>query len=1090
MGFGMAILMLLAIGGITYWNTAGLVSMANWMGHTHIVLDELKELWFTLTEMESGRRGYTLTGDGRYIATEPMATRAIEQALRHLRTLTADNPDQQGRLDVLAPLIAKRLTQFRESLTLQPPTEVDANAQGELIAQGQELMEAIRQVLTAMQHEEQALLQHRAEQAHRRSRHALLALLLGTLGSTVALVLVFTFLMREVTRRTRAEQALRDSEQRFRSVMQSAIDGIIAADAQGHIVTWNTGAQAIFGYREEEVLGRPLTLLMPARYRHAHQRGLQRLRATGTSQLIGKTIELEGVRKDGQEFPLELSLATWQAGAGRFYTGIVRDITARKQAEAALRRQTALIHLLQVSVTAANEASSLEEAMQRCLDQICAQTGWPVGHVYLPADERPGELVPTTIWHLDDPDRFAAFRSLTEATPLAAGAGLPGRVLASAAPVWIRDVTQDPHFLRAPPAQDLGVRAGFGFPVLVGSEVAAVLEFFATEAREPDAAFLEVMAHIGTQLGRVIERTRAEAALRRARDDLEQRVRERTAALAAANATLQEEIAERRRTEQALRESEARYRLLFEANPHPMWVYDVETLAFLAVNEAAVYQYGYSREEFLAMTIKDIRPPEDIPALLENIARTAPPLDPPDHWRHRRKDGTIIDVEITSHALTFAGRPARVVLAQDITARKQAEAALQRYAERLEILHEIDQAILAEQSPTAIADAALGHICALLSCWRAAITLFDFEGQQGVVFAWSGAGTARFPAGVCLPLAALGGQDIEALRAHEVYIVEDVTKHAALPATMQASQADGLRSYVRVPLVVGGELIGALSLLADRPGAFSDEDIDIAREVANQLAVALQQARLHEQVQRHAAELEARVRERTARLQEINAELESFCYSVSHDLRAPLRGVDGFSQALLEDYAPLLDAAGQDYLHRIRQAAQRMGNLIDALLLLSRVTRTELQQEPIDLSAMAHAIAAELQQQEPARDVTFVIGDGLQATGDPRLLRIVLENLLGNAWKFTAKHPQARIEVGGLPQPDGSMVYFARDDGAGFDMAYADRLFGAFQRLHRVHEFAGTGIGLATVQRIIHRHGGRVWAEAAVEQGATFYFTL
>jgi PAS domain S-box-containing protein len=224
-------------------------------------------------------------------------------------------------------------------------------------------------------------------------------------------------------------------------------------------------------------------------------------------------------------------------------------------------------------------------------------------------------------------------------------------------------------------------------------------------------------------------------------------------------------------------------------------------------------------------------------------------------------------------------------------------------------------------------------------------------------------------------------------------------------------------------------------------------------------------------------------------LQAANKELEAFSYSVSHDLRAPLRSIDGFSQALQEDYADKLDSEGKDHLQRVRASTQRMGQLIDDMLNLSRVTRGEMRCEAIDLTAMAEAIAADLQQTAPERDVEFVISEGLAVQGDARLLRILLDNLLNNAWKYTSKQPRARIEVG-FAQNNGQSAYFVRDDGVGFDMAYADKLFGAFQRLHGMAEFNGTGIGLATVQRIIHRHGGRVWAQGKVDQGATFYFTI
>lgn len=238
------------------------------------------------------------------------------------------------------------------------------------------------------------------------------------------------------------------------------------------------------------------------------------------------------------------------------------------------------------------------------------------------------------------------------------------------------------------------------------------------------------------------------------------------------------------------------------------------------------------------------------------------------------------------------------------------------------------------------------------------------------------------------------------------------------------------------------------------------------------------------------ADLEQRVTERTAELQAANQELEAFSYSVSHDLRAPLRAIDGFSQAVIEDYAARLDDQGKDYLNRVRTATQRMGHLIDDMLALSRVTRAEMRRETVNLSALAADVFAELQKSEPKRKVDWHIEPGLIAVGDDRLLRLALVNLLGNAWKFTARQPQPHIEFGAIRNADGTTEFIVRDNGTGFDMAYAGKLFSVFQRLHTVAEFPGTGVGLAIVQRIIHRHGGQVRGVGMPGQGATFYFTL
>jgi light-regulated signal transduction histidine kinase (bacteriophytochrome) len=314
-----------------------------------------------------------------------------------------------------------------------------------------------------------------------------------------------------------------------------------------------------------------------------------------------------------------------------------------------------------------------------------------------------------------------------------------------------------------------------------------------------------------------------------------------------------------------------------------------------------------------------------------------------------------------------------------------------------------------------------------------------------------------------------------------------------------------VKANLVVPLLQGRHLWGLLCIHQCRTTRqWDDTEIEFVQQIANHLGVALQHAELltelraevveRQQAEQRSQNLNQVLRQAILELKAVNHELEAFSYSVSHDLRAPLRSIDGFSQALLEDSLDGLDTTGQDYLRRIRSATQRMGQLIDDMLTLSRVTRSDLQKESVDLSGLASRIGKDLQQSNPTRQVEVEIQPGLVTYSDSRLLQVVLDNLLNNAWKFTSKQDQntvqTQIEVGAIEQENGITAYFVRDNGVGFDMAFIDKLFRPFQRLHGMREFPGNGIGLATVQRIIHRHGGRVWAEGGLNQGATFYFTL
>jgi PAS domain S-box-containing protein len=691
--------------------------------------------------------------------------------------------------------------------------------------------------------------------------------------------------------------------------------------------------------------------------------------------------------------------------------------------------------------------------------------------------------------------------------------------------------------------------------------------------------------------------------------------------------TLQD-VTKRKQVEEAMLESEQRYTALFEAAPLPMWVFDDQTYQFMAVNAAAVTEYGFSREEFLAMNAFDIHPPNELARLRKQLSGMA--VLRKASWNHRRKDGDVFPVDVVSKSIRYADRSARFVAALDLTAQREAETTVQEHLFTLQRAADAAAAITWHQTLDGMMQEVADQARGVIGAEQAFVSLSDEEGELTCTIAlsvseshapaWSVQKLSDFAA-LFKPVLTSNrpmrftSSDIRSLRAQQV--------HAGAVDGVAAGSVDGaeklppMRGCLAVSLLGrNGKNIGMLQLSDKYEGEFTQQDEYVAMELARLAAVAMENVQLIEEVNQLNSHLEQKVASRTeeltrqealfralaqqapqvvwttnpygqvtylnqawfdlvggkfenwsglqwysavhpddlpeiqdnwtraskssqpfagvrrlmakdgslhtmsyraspvfnsrgavsfwvgidaditemkaieAELRLSNQELEAFSYSVSHDLRSPLNTIDGFSRLLAKQINADSSVKAMHYLSRIHAGVAQMGQLIEDILSLAQVSRVQLRHELIDLSAMAAKGVEALRVRDPAREVSVRIEGQLQAYGDSRLVSVVMENLLGNAWKFSSQRADASIAVGQTIDPAGRVSFFVRDNGAGFDMAYADKLFRAFQRLHTAAEFPGTGIGLATVNRIIARHGGELWAESALNQGATFFFTL
>ncbi|HEY8932355.1 MAG TPA: PAS domain S-box protein [Rariglobus sp.] len=557
--------------------------------------------------------------------------------------------------------------------------------------------------------------------------------------------------------------------------------------------------------------------------------------------------------------------------------------------------------------------------------------------------------------------------------------------------------------------------------------------------------------------------------------------------------TYSQDITERKWAEAKLSNSEARYRALYRDNPVMLFTLD-SMGTVLAVNPSGISQLGYSLDELEGQSVLKVFHPDDQEDVARQFQTCLRHPGQVQHWQFRkiRKDGVMLWVdELAQPVRDLNGEVNVLVVCQDITERKRAEEEIrvlnttleQRVQDRTRALAESEKRFhtIYDTAPVSIWQEDWSEVIADLAALRAGgVTDFDAYFRQHPEF------VGRALEAVKIRDVNQWTVDMFAART-KAQLLASLGTVFATPDTLPGfvgelvALAEGKQTYrteMSLNTVAGDTIRCFLAMAFPPPGTGSGDVLVSVLDITERKRSEQSVRDLNEQLAARALALEL-----------ANKELESFSYSVSHDLRGPLRTLDGFSRALLEDYAERLDDEGKDYLLRIRKASQRMGHLIDDMLHLAQVSRSELHREPVNLSALARTVAEGLRAAEPERKIEFVIQPDLTVGGDPRLLQIVMENLFGNACKFSRDRDLARIEFGRTVR-DGAAAYYVRDNGVGFDMAYVHKLFGAFHRLHTSAEFPGTGIGLATVQRIVHRHGGVVAAESRPGEGSVFYFTL
>jgi PAS domain S-box-containing protein len=854
------------------------------------------------------------------------------------------------------------------------------------------------------------------------------------------LLLLAALLWREHRERRRAERSRAEARSQLETVTATMREAVIAYDMDRQLKFINSAFERLTGYPEDELRDRDFLSYIHPQDKPALLAEWDRLARGGSL----RDQEYRVITRHGQT---RWCSSTWEpmrdsAGRQIGYLGTEIDITERKLAEEAMRLDTELFQAV-LEVEQAVTAAGLDSRM--VMGVIAERSRALTGAAGAVIEVIEGEdLVPVV--HVG-----------TEAPRLTLETSLSGVSVRTGELQRSDDIQNDPRIQHSR-YQELGIRSLLVVPLRDEQRTLGVLKVVSLQVNafsDRDAKALRLLGGLmGAALGHAS-----------AYEGRQARLEERT---------------------RALQESEQRFKQLVDVAQEGIWVADDRGVITYA-NQRMADMLGYSNGGLIGRTVYEFMEADSRVGAQRALTRRGSREAHSQDLRFRRHDGAQLWGLVSSSPIL--GRDGALVgtvgMVTDITERKQAEEQLRRSADRLAMLHDLDQAILAAQSPGEIANAALTRMRRMVSCQRCTITLFDFDSRQAHLIAGY-AGGSRLPSAT-MPLSDLAPAEV--LQHAGVRFTEDLSAIKEPSGIERLLIAEGQRSVLTVPLLVQGETIGEIRVAASSPSAFNAEHRDIALEIATPLAVAIQQARLREELSQQRGELERRLAERGAAFRGITAELETLLYAVSHDLRGPLRQLIGFSQQLLEESGPRLDPAGLHYTRRIHQAGNHMATMLDDLIGLSRIARQDLIRREVSLATLVEDVITGLRAQTDGRQIDWNVEELPTVECDPGLTRIAITNLLANAVKFTRTKQRATIRIRPV-EADGQSGLVVEDNGVGFKMAYAGKLFGVFQRLHRPDEFEGNGAGLAMVQRIAQKHGGRVWAEGDPGTGAKFYLTL